>query len=238
MSETDDIGARILFVDVGVRSLLIGEARRRALTRVFGVPPEEQSLAGHAASCSARPARSSGAWRRPLPRPSRVDGAGGATVAQDDAARHRGSAGGRRVPAAGGLIAFALLSHSAAPHGGREPFTRPGRSCTASGRRSACATGADRPGARPRGARTAGSGSQPPVVLAVDEDAVDDVDAQEEDRQRPPRVGAADRQQRPDRTEAGADDPDDPADRCCRPSARSPRRAGSPRGRSAPIPWC
>src|SRR6478609_6132818 len=46
------------------------------------------------------------------------------------------------------------------------------------------------------------------LVAAVDEDAVDDVDAQEEQRQRPPRVVAADRQQRRDRPEAAADEPD------------------------------
>ena len=36
MSQNDDSVARMLVVDVGVRSLLIGEARRRAVTRVFG----------------------------------------------------------------------------------------------------------------------------------------------------------------------------------------------------------
>ena len=39
MSPTDDSVARIVVVDVGVRSLLVGEARRRAVTRVFGFPP-------------------------------------------------------------------------------------------------------------------------------------------------------------------------------------------------------
>ena len=43
MSPTDDSVAKIVVVDVGVRSLLLGEARRRAVTRVFGVPPQHQS---------------------------------------------------------------------------------------------------------------------------------------------------------------------------------------------------
>src|SRR5512144_1698313 len=59
------------------------------------------------------------------------------------------------------------------------------------------------------GCRTAPSGARP-LVLAVDEDAMDDVDAQEEDAQRPPRVGAADPQQRSDRPEAAAEDADEP----------------------------
>src|SRR3954464_9132600 len=66
-------------------------------------------------------------------------------------------------------------------------------------------------GGRERSAAELSSCSQRRFVLAVDEDAVNDVDAQEEDAQRPPRVGAADRQQCPDRAEAAADDPDDPA---------------------------
>ena len=39
MSGTDESVAKIVVVDVGVRSLLLGEARRRAVTRVFGFPP-------------------------------------------------------------------------------------------------------------------------------------------------------------------------------------------------------
>src|SRR5215210_7291172 len=64
-------------------------------------------------------------------------------------------------------------------------------------------------GGRERSAAELSSCSQRRFVLAVDEDAVDDVDAQEEDPQRPPRVGAADRQERPDRAEGRADDRDD-----------------------------
>src|SRR5215218_132739 len=58
-----------------------------------------------------------------------------------------------------------------------------------------------------------GSGCHAAVVVAVDEDAVEDVEAQEEDCQRPPRVVAADREQGSDGSEAGADDPDHPAER-------------------------
>ena len=42
---------------------------------------------------------------------------------------------------------------------------------------------------------------------------MDDVDAEEEDRQRPPRVGAADRQQGSDRAEGRPEDPHEAAER-------------------------
>jgi hypothetical protein len=59
------------------------------------------------------------------------------------------------------------------------------------------------------GRRPGGSGSSRPLVVTEHEDAVDDVHAQEEDAERPPRVGAADREQGPDRAEAAADDAKD-----------------------------
>src|SRR5215204_1316374 len=61
--------------------------------------------------------------------------------------------------------------------------------------------------------RPSGSGSERALVLAIDEDAVHDVDAQEEDGERPPRVVAADRQQRDNGTQAARGDPDEPAPR-------------------------
>ena len=49
------------------------------------------------------------------------------------------------------------------------------------------------------------------LILPENEQPVDDVDAQEEDRQRPPRVGTPDGEQGAYRAEGGTDDPDDPA---------------------------
>src|SRR3954462_14114628 len=49
------------------------------------------------------------------------------------------------------------------------------------------------------------------LVLSEDEEAVEDVDAEGEDGQRPPRVVATDRQQGADGAEAGGGDADDPA---------------------------
>src|SRR4051812_45672304 len=59
--------------------------------------------------------------------------------------------------------------------------------------------------------REVGSGGRRALVLPVHDDALDDVDAQGEDGARPPRVGPADRQQGPDRPEAGGSDAEHPA---------------------------
>ena len=113
MSASDDSVARMLFVDVGVRSLLLGEARRRAVTRVFGVPPNDQSLLvtmillGAAGTVVRGLAPS-------LARPSRTDAAMGGMVATT-ALRGIAGAPSATVPLAGGLIAFALLSRSLRP---------------------------------------------------------------------------------------------------------------------------
>src|SRR4051812_42501187 len=65
-------------------------------------------------------------------------------------------------------------------------------------------------GRTPPGRAASRSGCRGALVRSQDEDAVEDVDAQGEDPERPPRVRAADRQQGADRTEAGADDADHP----------------------------
>jgi hypothetical protein len=62
------------------------------------------------------------------------------------------------------------------------------------------------------GATGRDSGSWRPLLLTVDDEAVDDVHAQGEDAERPPRIRAADRQQGPDRTKAAADDADHSAE--------------------------
>jgi hypothetical protein len=67
-----------------------------------------------------------------------------------------------------------------------------------------------------RAPRRPASGPQHLLVLAEDDDAVDVVDAEGEDRQRPPGVGAADREQGVDRAEAAADDRQDTAVRVAR----------------------
>jgi hypothetical protein len=115
MNANDDVGvARMMVVDVGVRSLLMGEARRRSLTRVFGVPSDDQSLLVTMILLGAAGSVARGLAPRPWPRPSRTHAAVGGSVLN---AMLRGIAGGpsEKVPLAGGLIAFALLSHSLRP---------------------------------------------------------------------------------------------------------------------------
>ena len=114
MSATEDVGvARMAVVDVGVRSLLIGEARRRAVTRVFGVPADEQSLLVTMILLGAAGGVVRG-FAPALPRPSRLHAAVGGAVA-NTALRGLAGAPSATVPLAGGLIAFALLSHSLRP---------------------------------------------------------------------------------------------------------------------------
>jgi hypothetical protein len=106
--------ARMLFVDVRVRSLLLGEARRRAVTRAFGVPPDGQSLLVTMILLGAAGSVVRGFAPRPWPRPSRAHAAVGGSLLNT---MLRGIAGApsRNVPLAGGLIVFALLSHSLRP---------------------------------------------------------------------------------------------------------------------------
>jgi hypothetical protein len=106
-------GVGLLAVDVGVRSLLIGEARQRAVTRLFGVSARDQSLLVTMILMGAVGTALRGLAPRP-PSPSGADAAiGGALVN----ATLRGVAGvpSRTVPLAGALIAVGVLSHSLRP---------------------------------------------------------------------------------------------------------------------------
>jgi hypothetical protein len=113
MSQTNDSVARMLFVDVGVRSLLAGEARRRAVTRLSGIPAEDQSLLVTMIVLGAAGTVVRGFVPR-LPRPSGTQAAIGGSLLNTTL---RGIAGpsAATVPLAGGLIALALVSHSLRP---------------------------------------------------------------------------------------------------------------------------
>ena len=113
MSQTDDSLARMLFVDVGVRSLLAGEARRRAVTRLTGIPAEDQSLLVTVIVLGAAGTVVRGFAPR-LPRPSGTQATIAGTLLNTTL---RGIAGppSATVPLAGGLIALALVSHSLRP---------------------------------------------------------------------------------------------------------------------------
>jgi hypothetical protein len=113
MSQSDDSVARMVFVDVGARSLLLGEARRRAVTRVFGIPAEDQSLLVTMILLGATGTVVRGLAPR-LPRPTGTQAAVGGTLLNTTL---RGIAGppSATVPLAGGLIALAVVSHSLRP---------------------------------------------------------------------------------------------------------------------------
>jgi hypothetical protein len=107
-------GASLLFVDMRVRSLLMREARRGVVTRVFGVPGNDQSFLATMIFFGAAATVLRGVAPRPWPRPTGADAKIGGSLVN---AAFRGIAGApsRTMPLAGGLIAFALLSHSLRP---------------------------------------------------------------------------------------------------------------------------
>jgi hypothetical protein len=111
----DDVGgARGLFVNMRVASILMRYARQRVVTRMFGVPAEDQSSLVTITLLGAVATVVGGVVVRPLPRPSGTDLAIGGAVANTGL---RGIAGppAASIPLAGALIAFAVLSHSLRP---------------------------------------------------------------------------------------------------------------------------
>jgi hypothetical protein len=114
-TDSDELGlARLLLVDVKVRSLLMAEARRHGVTRMSGIPREDQSLlvtmmVGGAAATVLLEYVS-----RPVARLTGADAAlGGVFV--NAALRGMAGAPSGAMPLAGALMAFAVLSHSLRP---------------------------------------------------------------------------------------------------------------------------
>jgi hypothetical protein len=113
--DRDDVGgARLLIIDMRVGSLLMREARRRVVTRMFGVPVEGQSFLVTIAVLGAAATVLRGVVARPLPRPSGTDLAIGGAVVNTGL---RGIAGppSANIPLAGALIGSAVLAHSLRP---------------------------------------------------------------------------------------------------------------------------
>jgi hypothetical protein len=114
MGIREEVGGAGQFVtDRRVEALLVGEARRRAVTRMFGVPGGEQSLlvtlilAGSAATVLG------GMVARPLPRLSGADAAIGGAALNAGLGAMVGAS--RTAPLAGGLITFAVVAHAIRP---------------------------------------------------------------------------------------------------------------------------
>lgn len=107
-------GARLLFVDMGVRSLVMGEARRGVVTRIFGIPRDEPSFLVTMIMFGAAATVVRDFAPRPWPHPTGADLKIGGSLLN---ATFRGIAGAPSgtMPLAGGLIAFAVLSHSLRP---------------------------------------------------------------------------------------------------------------------------
>ena len=110
----NQVSAARLSVDMKVWSLLLGEARRRALTRTFGVPGDEQSLVVTALLLGAGGAVLAGLVPHPSFHASRADAAMGGALVN---ASLRGVVGApaQAMPLAGALIAFAIVGHAIRP---------------------------------------------------------------------------------------------------------------------------
>ena len=111
----DDVrGAPRLLVDARVGSLIMGQARKGAVTRMFGVPPADQSLLATLILFAAAAAVLRDLTPRPWRHATGVDARIGASLVN---AAFRGLAGppSATMPLAGGLIAVAVLSHSIRP---------------------------------------------------------------------------------------------------------------------------
>jgi hypothetical protein len=107
-------GTTLLYVDMRVRSLLMAQARRGVVTRIFGVPRADQSLLATMILLGAAATVLRDLAPRRWPRPTGVDAKIGGSLVN---AAFRGIAGApsQTMPLAGVLIAFALLSHSLRP---------------------------------------------------------------------------------------------------------------------------
>ena len=113
--DRDEVGgARLLIIDMRVGSLLMREARRRVVTRMFGVPVEGQSFLVTVVVLGAAATVLRGVVARPLRRPSGSDLAIGGAVVNTGL---RGIAGPpcANIPLAGALIGAAVLAHSLRP---------------------------------------------------------------------------------------------------------------------------
>jgi hypothetical protein len=107
-------GAGQFFVDRRVEALLLGEARRRVVTRMFGIPGQEQSLLVTMILAGSVATVLGGLLARPWPRPSGGDALiGGAALNATFGAMAGVSS--RTAPLAGGLIAFAVVAHALRP---------------------------------------------------------------------------------------------------------------------------
>jgi hypothetical protein len=106
------IEAQMLLVDVRTATLLARELRRRAVTRVFGIPAKDQSIIATTVLIGAGATVVRGLV--PWPRLTGADvGIGGAVV--NEAFRAVAGPPSRAMPLAGGLIIVAIASHSVRP---------------------------------------------------------------------------------------------------------------------------
>ena len=111
----DDVhGARLMFVDMTIWSLLAREARQRVVTRMFGIPRADQTFFTTMILLATAATVLRGLVARPLPHPSGGDAAMGGFVLNSALGGLAGPPA-RDMPLAGVLIAFAVLAHAFRP---------------------------------------------------------------------------------------------------------------------------
>jgi hypothetical protein len=105
-------GARLLISDMRLASLLATEARQLAITRVFGVAPQDQSWLVTIVLCGSVAAVAWDALAKLVPHPTTADVKIGGSLLNMTA---RGLAGlpTRTMPLAGAVIALVLVSRDA-----------------------------------------------------------------------------------------------------------------------------
>lgn len=106
-------GAGQFIADRRVEALLLGEARRHAMTRMFGIPADKQSLLVTTILAGSAATALGGVLLRPLPRPSGGDAAIGGAILNAACGAMTGAT--RSAPLAGALITFAVVAHAIRP---------------------------------------------------------------------------------------------------------------------------
>jgi hypothetical protein len=115
MSTNGNVGfARLFFGDAAIVFMLLNNARHRTVTRVFGVSRDDSNLVTVLVIGSAAVAVHGTAARVRAIRPSRSDSLVGAAVLREAALGIAGEPS-RAVPAAGALLALALVGKSSRP---------------------------------------------------------------------------------------------------------------------------
>lgn len=111
---TDHVTFNDFVVDMRVAALLTAEARHRLVTRMFGLPPEDQTFLVSLAVLGGAAGAIAALASHPMPHPSGTQLLMGGAVVNTGLARLAGPPLAA-MPLAGAVIGFALLTHAIRP---------------------------------------------------------------------------------------------------------------------------